>query len=65
MDPKQRETLMALNNPQQVVLDDWCSQAAAGHLSERQLAGSDDRFLVQPLQRIHRQGRDRYLLTKL
>jgi len=58
MDAKQRETLMALNNPQQVVVDELVqAKLLRAIYSERQLQEVMTDFLVQPLQRIHRQRR--------
>ena len=58
MTPQQRETVMALNNPQQVVRRrTGAGQTAASHLQRTPAGRSDDRLLVQPLQRLHRQRR--------
>ena len=53
MDPRQKETLLAMNNPQAVVLSRADSgQAAARHLQRPPARRGDDRFLVQSLQRL-------------
>jgi len=64
MNPKQRETLMALNNPQQVVSD----ELAQGKLlravySERQLEEVMTDFWFNHFNVFNGKGADRYLLT--
>jgi hypothetical protein len=56
MDGKQKETLLSLNNPEQVVVDELTAgQAAARHLQRTPARRSHDRLLVQPLQRFYQQ----------
>ena len=57
MDPKQKETLLAMNNPQGVVHDELMqAKLAASHLQRPPAGTGDDRFLVQSLQRLRGQG---------
>src|SRR5438309_7883418 len=64
MDPKQRETLMALNNPQQVVLDELVqAKLLRAIYSERQLQEVMTDFWFNHFNVFIGKGADRYLLT--
>src|SRR2546422_11087363 len=64
MDPKQRETLMALNNPQQVVLDELVqAKLLRAIYSERQLQEVMTDFWFNHFNVFLGKGADRYLLT--
>src|SRR5438309_7687365 len=64
MDPKQRETLMALNNPQQVVLDELVqAKLLRAIYSERQLQEVMADFWFNHFNVFIGKGADRYLLT--
>jgi uncharacterized protein (DUF1800 family) len=64
MDPKQRETLMALNNPQQVVVDELVqAKLLRAIYSERQLQEVMTDFWFNHLNVFIGKGADRYLLT--
>jgi uncharacterized protein (DUF1800 family) len=64
MDPKQRETLMALNNPQQVVVDELVqAKLLRAIYSERQLQEVMTDFWFNRFNVFIGKGADRYLLT--
>jgi uncharacterized protein (DUF1800 family) len=64
MDPKQRETLMALNNPQQVVVDELVqAKLLRAIYSERQLQEVMTDFWFNHFNVFIGKGADRYLLT--
>src|SRR5437762_2321943 len=64
MDPKQRETLMALNNPQQVVLDELVqAKLLRAIYSERQLQEVMTDYWFNHFNVFIGKGADRYLLT--
>ena len=64
MDPKQRETLMALNNPQQVVTDELVEgKLLRAVYSERQLQEVMTDFWFNHFNVFIGKGADRYLLT--
>jgi uncharacterized protein (DUF1800 family) len=64
MDPKQRETLMALNNPQQVVVDELVhAKLLRAIYSERQLEEVMTDFWFNHFNVFIGKGADRYLLT--
>jgi uncharacterized protein (DUF1800 family) len=64
MDPKQRETLMALNNPQQVVVDELGqAKLLRAIYSERQLQEVMTDFWFNHFNVFIGKGADRYLLT--
>ncbi|HEV2714572.1 MAG TPA: DUF1800 family protein, partial [Terriglobales bacterium] len=64
MDPKQRETLMALNNPQQVVADELVqAKLLRAIYSERQLQEVMTDFWFNHFNVFIGKGADRYLLT--
>src|SRR5206468_4983045 len=64
MDPKQRETLMALNNPQQVVLDELVqAKLLRAIYSERQLQEVMTDFWFNHFNVFINKGVDRILLT--
>ncbi|HEV2728825.1 MAG TPA: DUF1800 domain-containing protein [Terriglobales bacterium] len=64
MDPKQRETLMALNNPQQVVADELVqAKLLRAIYSERQLQEVMNDFWFNHFNVFIGKGADRYLLT--
>src|SRR6266478_5090594 len=64
MDPKQRETLMALNNPQQVVLDELVqAKLLRAIYSERQLQEVMTDFWFNHFNVFIQKGADRFLTT--
>jgi uncharacterized protein (DUF1800 family) len=64
MDPKQRETLMVLNNPQQVVVDELVqAKLLRAIYSERQLQEVMTDFWFNHFNVFIGKGADRYLLT--
>jgi len=64
LDPKQRETLMALNNPQQVVVNELVqTKLLRAIYSERQLQEVMDDFWLNHFNVFIGKGADRYLLT--
>src|SRR6266700_7638958 len=64
MDPKQRETLMAINNPQQVVTDELVqAKLLRAIYSERQLQEVMTDFWFNHFNVFIGKGADRYLLT--
>jgi uncharacterized protein (DUF1800 family) len=64
MDPKQRETLMALNNPQQVVVDELVqAKLLRAIYGERQLQEVMTDFWFNHFNVFIGKGADRYLLT--
>src|SRR5207247_10369195 len=64
MDPKQRETLMALNNPQQVVVDELVqAKLLRAIYSERQLQEVMTDFWFNHFNVFIGKGADRYLMT--
>jgi uncharacterized protein (DUF1800 family) len=64
MDPQQRETLMALNNPQQVVVDELVqAKLLRAIYSERQLQEVMTDFWFNHFNVFIGKGADRYLLT--
>jgi len=63
LDPKQKETLQAMNNPQSVVADELAQAKLLRALQRSPTRRGDGRFLVQPLQRFRQQRRRRILIT--